>query len=171
MWEWTQLQPDLSCFLFEKSIFPSAVSCTSQKHRLWVCVSVLPLSSYVSSDQLPDVSESQVPYSKSGTITGLILTLNDMRSMKCLAQGLPHSASCREVLSLLLIYLPLHPTWSSSWTTGKTLMAVTPLNLQFLQSADGRMPHPPEIGIRVGGRGPKCQARGLLFTWSLSFIS
>lgn len=140
-----------------------------QSEAQTLCVSVPPLSSYVSSDQLPDVSESQVPYNKSGTITGLILTLNDMRSMKHLAQGLPPSASCREALSLLLIYLPLHPTWSSSRTTGKTLMAVTPLNLQCSQSADGRMPHAPEIGIRLGGRGPKCQAGGLLFTWSLSF--
>lgn len=74
---------------FEKSVLCSAVSCTSQKHRLWKCVSVLPLDSYASSGQLPEVSESQVPYNKSGTIIGLLLTLNGLGSRKCLARVQP----------------------------------------------------------------------------------
>ena len=77
---------------FEKSVFTSAVSCTSQKRRLWRCVSILPLNSYASSGQLPEVSESQVPYNKSGTIIGLLLTLNGLESRKCLAQVQPHNA-------------------------------------------------------------------------------
>ena len=113
---------------FEKSVFSSAVSCTSQKHRLLECVSILLLSSYASSGQLPEVSGSQVPYTKSGTIIGLLLTLNGLGSRKLLAQVQPHNASHREVLLLFPVDLLLHPIWSSNWITGKTLMAVTLLN-------------------------------------------
>lgn len=73
-------EPDLSCLLYEKSVFPWAVPCSHQK-QLVVHVSILRLSSSVSQNLLPDLPESPFPDSEAGAIIGLLRKLNGMRSI------------------------------------------------------------------------------------------
>lgn len=133
-----------SCLHFEKSVFPYAVSCTNQKHR---CLY------HVSPHWLPNLSESQFPYSKAGSIIG-VLILNDMRSIKYLAQYPPHSWCFLQGSAFIIRNLPLHILSAGPpGPTGKTFIARTLLNSQVSSSADGKMPHSPEVGILVGGKG------------------